>query len=185
MATTYKDVLLISENTIKENFSLDKNVSTVYIIPTIKLSQDIHLQKILGTDLYNFIRETVFNDPTLEATGNEDVKYLVDNYIKDTLLYFTLSELVLPISFKIRNLGVVSNNDEHLTNALITEVEYLKEHYKQYGQYYAERLSNYLCTNRNLFADYFSNQSRDILASNNNYTCPIYLGTPKNRSYRN
>jgi hypothetical protein len=179
---SYKQVMLISENTIKENLSLDKNVSYTYIAPIIKVVQDIRLQRVLGGALYDKVRQTVVDDPTLAAPENADIKVLVDNYIKDLLLYGIIAELQVQLSFKTRNLGVVSNNDLGATTTSIENVNYLKEYYLNYAKFYEERTTVYLCNNSTLYPEY-NGANDDIMPVAENYSSPIFTGDSAKSSY--
>lgn len=172
--STIQDVLLISENTIKESLSLDDNLSYGYIGPAIQVAQDIRLQRILGKSLYDSIRQTILDDPDLSATGNEAVKTLLDNYIKNCLLYEVASQIVIPLSFKTRNLGVIQNNDLNSVIPSTSDIQYLKDYYTDIAQFYEERLIEYLCENASDYPDYKS-VLYGINPDDNAYTCAIVL----------
>ena len=46
-------VLFISEETIKNSTTINGNVDVEMLLPYIKVAQDIHVQQVLGTDLYD------------------------------------------------------------------------------------------------------------------------------------
>ena len=73
-------VLFISEETIKNSTTINGNVDVELLLPYIKVSQDIHVQQLLGTNLYEKI-EAEITAGTL--TGN--YKILVDEYIQPVL----------------------------------------------------------------------------------------------------
>lgn len=175
----YRKVQLISENTIKENLQLDSNVSYAYIAPTIKTVQDIRLQTVLGSVLYDSIRKAIVADPTLAQPANSDIKILVDNYIKDCLLNEIIAELQIPISFKTRNLGVVQNTDDNVQAADMESVKYLRNYYLNFAKFYEERLTNFLCANTDKYPQYLERESNGIAPTNINYTCPIVLNNKK------
>lgn len=170
----YKNVMLISENTIKESLAIDKNLSYGYIAPVIRVAQDIRLQRVLGTSLYDAIRKAVVDDPTLTEIGNAQFKILLDDYIKNCLLYSVLAELQSVVTFKTRNLGVVNNNDLGSVNATLSEINFLQEKYTNYAKFYEEQLTDHLCHNKTLYPDY-KYVDEGIDPTRKNYTCPIKL----------
>ena len=108
---SHRNVLLISEDYLKTESFLDDNVSGKYLLTAIKMAQDIELQSIIGTKLLHSIQKKVF-DNVIELEDNWRYKDLLDNYIQPFLLYQVLSEIVIPISYKMSNFGVMQSSDE-------------------------------------------------------------------------
>ena len=139
-------ILLISEDYIKTNSGLNDNVWGSYLAPAIREAQDIKLQQILGSALYEKILEMVENG----AIRNDDFKpykALLDDYIQPYLMYQTISDLVPIIGVKLTNIGVVVSNDEHLTNLSQSERELVQTYYEQRAEFYGKRLQNFLKAN--------------------------------------
>ena len=51
--SNYLNVMLISEATLKKYTLLNDNVDGKYILPAIKMSQDIDLETLIGTPIVN------------------------------------------------------------------------------------------------------------------------------------
>lgn len=143
-------ILLISEDYIKTNSGLNDNVWGNYLTPAIREAQDIKLQQILGTSLYEAILEQVKNG-AIKNDHFKPYKTLLDDYIQPYLMYQTISDLVPIIGVKLTNIGVVVSNDEHLTNLTQGERELVQTYYGQRAEFYGKRLQNFLIDNR---ADY-------------------------------
>jgi hypothetical protein len=143
-------ILLISEDYIKTNSGLNDNVWGNYLTPAIREAQDIKLQQILGTSLYEAILEQVKNG-AIKNDHFKPYKALLDDYIQPYLMYQTISDLVPIIGVKLTNIGVVVSNDEHLTNLTQGERELVQTYYGQRAEFYGKRLQNFLIDNR---ADY-------------------------------
>ena len=60
MAVTHK--LLISADTLKQNTTISQNVDENLIHPVIMVAQDQYIQPILGTDLFNYLKDN-FDTP--------------------------------------------------------------------------------------------------------------------------
>ena len=52
-------VLLISENTLKQDSLINNNVDSVYLLPAIQVAQDQGLQQIIGSKLYEKICDDI------------------------------------------------------------------------------------------------------------------------------
>lgn len=135
---------LISEDYIKSESTLDNNVSGKYIQQAIKLAQDIALQEVIGTNLYNYIQN---NFESLTGLYEE----LLEQYIQPFLLYKVLSEIVIPITYKIGNFGLVTTNDEN--QSVSDQVDKIKTYYDNKANTYKKRLQDYIVYNRNSFPE--------------------------------
>ncbi len=70
-------VLFINETYLKNNSVVDENTDMKVIQPTIEDAQNIHLHPVLGSDLFNDLKDKIINDtlnvdeetliPTLKA----------------------------------------------------------------------------------------------------------------------
>lgn len=170
------NVLLISEDYIKTNSFLDDNLYSKPLFPCIKLAQDIHLQSILGTALLNDIYNVIENGE-INNDENKHYKYLIDNYIRDFLMYEVIVELIPVISVKLENIGMVMNNDEHTSNISKNERDYIETQYKYKADFYANRLRGYLCDNYNTYYSNINSTCGDIKPNlKPNESCGIFLG---------
>ena len=77
---------LISEAKLREYTDIDNNIDTALIKNGIRESQDIELQRLLGTLLYDKML-TLVSGGTIGDAGNSNYKTLLDDYIQNFLLY--------------------------------------------------------------------------------------------------
>ena len=145
-------IFLISEDYIKTNSGLNDNVWGSYLAPAIREAQDIKLQQILGTNLYQSLLNKV-SDGTIKNSDLKPYKTLLDDYVQIYLTYQTISDLVPIIGVKLTNLGVMVSNDEHLTNLSQSERELVQTYYAQRAEFYGKRLQEYLKDNCNAFGE--------------------------------
>jgi hypothetical protein len=138
---SHRNVLLISEDYLKTESFLDDNVSGKYLLTAIKMAQDIELQSIIGTNLLHSIQKKVF-DNVIELEANKRYKDLLDNYIQPFLLYQVLSEIVIPISYKMSNFGVMQSSDEKDYAVDNKQINLVKKFYFDKANVYKERLQN-------------------------------------------
>lgn len=174
------NVLLISEDYIKTHTSLGDNLTAGYLLPTIKLAQDINLQNVIGTKLYDRLRELVDSG---DITTEIDYKHLLDVYIQPFLAYSVVSMVTLPAAFKITNAGVVRTEDEKMSNVSLSDVNLIKEYYNKYANYYKNLLQKYLLDYQSIYPELNRADLKDI-ESNLRSTADtsIWLGGARGKS---
>ena len=145
-------ILLVSEDYIKTNSNLNDNVWGDYLLPAIREAQDMGLQSIIGSCLYNQIL-TLVDNSTIADSGNTAYKVLLDEYIQPYLLYQVLTDLIPIIGTKLANLGTVISNDEHIINLTEAERSNLKHYYEMRADFYCRRMQEYLLNNKDLYPE--------------------------------
>lgn len=171
--------LIISQRYVKETSEIDENVDMNLINPTIWRCQEQYIQAYLGTPLYEKIQADIVAD-TLTA----DYLTLVNNYIADTLLYYTMYEVQVPLLYKMRNKSVAKANSDNALPVSYTEHKYLRDFYKDKAEYFAKRLTDYLCVNSTLFPEYNNFTSSDqIRPKSAHSTVSVYLGGGGKKTY--
>jgi len=171
------NVLFISEKTIKADTLINDNVGAEYILPAIRTAQDMGVQNIIGTVLFNKLK-SIIADGSITQPENEAYKVLLDDYIAPYLEWKVMSDIQLPLAFKMRNSGITQTNNEHQSNSIMKDAQTLATYYDQKAIFYSHRLSDYLIANQNLYPEYtaWSNIS-DMKANPNAYNTGIYLGS--------
>ena len=172
-------VLFISENFLKDNTQVSKNVDVKYIREAILWCQDSEIQPVLGTTFYNELKNDVTNST---LAGNN--KTLMDDYIQPCLKHYVTAECLEMAHYKITNKGLQIQDGEQSTPAGRSDVNRLIEKETNKAQWYKQRLLNYLCEYSNLFANYENPESglHIIQPVKDGYTTNIFLGV--RRGYR-
>lgn len=170
-----KNVLLISEDILKDRTTLHGNVDPKLLFPEIKAAQDMYIHPILGTALYNKIISEV------EAgTITGDYKTLLDDYIIDCILYYTLSSLPEALSYQMWNKGVVRKQGDNTELPSMGELIDISNRFRIRAEWYGDRMNKYLKANASssFLPEYLSpgDTSDTITPEVNSYTMPIYLG---------
>ena len=147
--TTMNNILLISEKTIKENSLVSNNVDGKYIQNAIRTAQDISLQPIIGQKLFERLCEGV-SEQNLTELETE----LISDYIHPVLLNAVMSDLVLQLTYKFRNLGIVQTTDANIMIPSLNELQYIREDYNMKAAFYMNRLSDFLEANCTKFKQY-------------------------------
>lgn len=184
MADNYKNTLLISSDYLKSVTNLSENIDDDYILPAIRLSQDIELEATIGTALTNKIKE-IIADNTIGNEENKFYKILLDDYIQMMLAYYTVANLTLPISIKFNNFGLTRTDDDRTYNISFDELGQIKEYYSKYADYYKYRLQLYLIENYFQFPELQQWHSIDELQTNlySASGCSIWLGGARGKSF--
>jgi hypothetical protein len=168
-----KNILFISEQKLKDSSMLSDNIDPKQLLPTVKAVQDRYIHTMLGTALYEKLQNDILND-----TVAGDYKILLDQYVTDALIWYTLSEMPMHLQYKMVNKGVVTRTGEAIQVSSFNEVQALMDNFRSWAQWYAERTTDYLCANSERFPEYINpgSKSDTIHPDVTQYTCGIYLG---------
>jgi hypothetical protein len=168
------NILLISDDMIKDRTVIHGNIDPQLIYPDIKVAQDMYILPLLGSALYNKIQAEI------EAgTLSGDYKTLLDKYVVDALIYYTLTDLPQTLSYQFWNKGVIRKQGDNTQLPTMSELIDVSNKYKQRAEFYANRcrlyLRQYAAT---LFPEYLNPGSGidDMRPEHKAYTMPIYLG---------
>lgn len=174
-----ENILLISDLMIKERTAIHGNIDPKLIYPDIKVAQDMYILPILGTGLYNKL-QTIISDGSISSNpANSNYKGLIDKYLVDALMYYTLAELPTTISYQFWNKGVMRKQGENTDLPTMSELIDLSNKYKNRAEFYAERLKMYIIQNAPaMFPEYLNPGSTvdTITPEQRSFTMPIYLG---------
>ena len=96
------DTLIISEAKLRQFTDINDNLDSRFITSAVIESQDIHIQRIIGTLLYNKIMSDIDSS---SLSGN--YKSLVDDYVQPALLYWSYYECLEAIYIRPRNNGLL------------------------------------------------------------------------------
>jgi len=150
--------LFVTRHDISVFTAANGNIDNDKILPFINQAQDIHIQNYLGTDLYNKIQaEIVANtlvDPYLS---------LLNDYIKDMLLHWSMVEYLPYAGVNIANGGIYTKNPENSTALTKDHVDSLVERSRTTAQFYTNRFIDFMQNNaQSLFPEYYSNSQEDM-----------------------
>ena len=188
----FRTTLLISAKELKNNGTiLSGNIDDNYLSSTIVTCQEVYLEQITGTALYHKLQMLVYNQITgqedgIYDPGNEAYKDLLEEMVKPYLKARATVDILYPVSYKIRNMGVMKSSDTNLQNADMNDIKYLEKQYLTYVAEYEQRLSEYLCANKEKFEElqadvpaYFDSPSLGKDYANES---GLWLGSKKNKT---
>ena len=143
-------ILLVSEDFVKTNSSLNDNLWGKFLLPAIREAQDINLQIYLGECLYKTILGMV-QDGSITASTNESYKALLDDYVQPYLLYQVQANIIPTINVKLGNIGSVVSNDEHIATLSQGNIDLVQRDFQLKADFYAQRMLNFILNHSSEF----------------------------------
>lgn len=136
-------VLLIGINKLKANSYIDLNVDDKKIRVAVEFIQDLIIKESIGFDLYNTLAVLIRKE-AIEGQW----KVLLIDYIHPIFYYGVVAELIVPLSFKNRNIGTFQASDDKVYNTGLNDIKYLTSYYNNKKDFYLSKLQNYLNCNK-------------------------------------
>lgn len=150
--------LLISENNLKERSIINDNVDWQTIKPVVMVVQDIYLQKLIGTDLYQKLMNDVIASlqpaPTPIPTN---YKTLIDDYVSDYLHWMIVAHAGNAIKYRYMNKGVMEKNSENSSPVSPDTLKSITDTWLNYAEHYGQMLVQYIQQNVSLYPEYLTN----------------------------
>lgn len=165
-------ILLISENYVKANSNISESIDSKLLTSSIISMQDLKLEPLLGTALFNAIKDQAATNTLTPANTT-----LLNNYIQRTLLYWVLNDCLMYVHLKVNNKGVQRHNDQFSQPADFNEMKRLGDTYEKKAYEYARRATMYIRENIALFPLYDNpgNGIDTIMPQRPNPTGGMYL----------
>ena len=142
---------------LKKNSVISGNLDDDKLNFVIKNAQLIHIQNYLGTDLYDELQVKA-----LAGTLSAVQELLIDDYISDMLVWWSLTEFVSVGAYTISNKGILKHTDETAETVSKAEIDALVLRYQKTAGYFTERLVRFLCDNSTDYPEYNTNSGSDI-----------------------
>ena len=136
MTTTF----IISETKLRMFTDLNDNVDTELLRNAVRESQDIEIQRILGTNLYEKILSEI-NASTLSGV----YLTLVEDYVQNSLLYWAYYYALEYVMLRPRNNGLlIPNGGENSLAVDRSWFEQKRQSIKNKAEFYSQKLTAYL-----------------------------------------
>jgi len=166
-------VLFISEEKLKDSTAINLNVDVDILLPFVRQAQKLYVETKLGTDLTEKLEAEI-----IAGTLAGAYKTLVDEYIGDMLPSMALYHAIPYLRFKVENGNIYSKSSETGTALTTEEAQHLREEVKNTGEYYVERMIEYVTNNIGSFPEYNTNSGADISPNKNAYYNGMNLEKP-------
>ena len=158
--------LLITRQDMVQFTQINGNLDTAKFQNCIKISQDIEIQEMLGTDLLKKIQADIVAQNLVDPYLS-----LLNDYIKDCLIHFAYARYLPNGAYTISNKGIFKHNSENSDTVDKNEIDYLEGKALQTAMNYKERFVQYMNFNQSSFPEYTSNSDGDVFPSDDvNFT---------------
>tara|TARA_R100000541_G_scaffold390_2_gene3310 strand:- start:1336 stop:1827 length:492 start_codon:yes stop_codon:yes gene_type:complete len=156
----------------KRNSVVNLNVDDELIHPQIIKAQNLNIERVLGTNLFDVLIAEV----TSGAVSDRMVT-LLEDYIQPALVEWVTYSGILYFNYKITNKAVVKKSSDNSEASSLNEVNFLRQSVRDDAEYYTDRLAKYLCANEVLYPEYIEGNINDddIVPSKKSFFGGIYL----------
>jgi hypothetical protein len=168
--------LFITRNDIIKNSPLQGALDADALLPFVRTAQDKYLKNLLGTVLFFYLQEKILDNTV--GSLSEYYQDLLDDYIKNTLIWYACVEYIPFSSVQFKSNGSVKQTSEQGTAPSKSEIDYLLSKALNNADYYALRLQNYLIAYSNNIPQYLEtvgNQTQIYPDQSNQYFGGIQL----------
>ena len=164
--------LYISATRLKTDSALGGSVDDDLIMNYILLAQDMHILPALGTELDNDLKAHI-----QAGSLAGDNKTLVETYIQPALVQFAFATVLPFLRLRMVNNSVVTMSSEQGGTVGHDELKPLINASMDQGEFYRERLIDYIQNNTSLFPEYSTNTGADLNPTTQNYYAGLNLDT--------
>lgn len=159
MATT----LFINRTDLIRNSIMDGNVDTDKFIQFIKIAQEIDVQQIMGTKMYDGLTTAI---PNIDLPANARWKTVLDDFIAPMLIWYAQSNYMPFAAYQIKNGGVFKHTSENAQSVDKNEIDFLVEKARTNAEWYSRRFIDFMSFNQTTYPEYTSNVNDDLYPSN-------------------
>lgn len=143
---------LISPDDVKAASNVNLNIDDGDCAAAIRTAQNIYLRDIIGDNLLEALIEMA-SGGTIEESGNTAYKELLDTYVFEFLAYRAMVDILIPISFRIRNIGISQDYDSNIAAAQLQNIFEVEDWYRTQAIDKANRMIDFLLTNKDAFPE--------------------------------
>ena len=155
-------VLFVSPADVIKRTGINGNVDRDQMIQFIKIAQDIHIQNILGTRLFEKLKSDI-------SAGSIPSNYqsLLDDYIQDMVVHYAAIEILPYIHYKVANGGIYTKGAENSTSVTKEDLDYLVQKERDIAEHYARRFVDHMSFNNATYPEYNQNNNDDMYPTKN------------------
>jgi hypothetical protein len=143
-----QNVLLISEQKIKNFTDIDQNVTSAVLLPFISVVQQTKLEYIIGGKYYLELLDGVINSNL--STNNLN---FLEYFAQPLLIWAAYAECLPSVFMRIKNNGIVNGAENTVT---IKEMEYMQTAANDRSQFFEQRMIEQIIWNSNLYPSVFN-----------------------------
>lgn len=146
------NVLFVDPAKLKRESYTDSNVSEDDVRTAIIYIQDMIVENVTGTCLFEQLKVLVCKK-NISMPPYRWYKKLLDEYLLKIFIYGVQAELQIPKSFQLREQGVVQADKENLSVPSLKDIQALNDHYIERRNFYVKRAVDFLQCNSGCFRE--------------------------------
>ena len=165
-------VLMLTADYYKRNSVVNLNVDEELLHPQIIKAQNLRIEKILGTNLF----DTVLTEIDAQSYTARIIT-LLEDYIQPALVEWVTYTALPYLNYKITNKSISKKSSDNSEPSDLNEVNYLRQNIRDDAEYYSERMTKFLEANTDTYPEYLEGNADcdDIKPSKLNFISGIYL----------
>ena len=165
-------ILLMSTDYYKRNSVVNLNVDSELLKPQIIKAQNMNIERILGSNLFNVVLSAVES-----STVTARLVTLLEDYIQPALIEWTTYTALPYLNYKITNKSVSKKSSDNSESSSMNEINFLRQDIRDDAEYLSERMTKFLEANLETYTEYDNGNTEcnDIKPSKNNFFSSIYL----------
>lgn len=166
------NTLMISSDYYKRNSVVNLNVDSELINPQIVKAQNMNIERILGTTLFDVVISEI--DTGVVSPRIVD---LLENYIQPALVEWVTYVGLPYLNYKFTNKSVAKKSSDNSEASTLSEINFLRQDIRDDAEYLSERMTKFLEANLETYTEYDNGNTGcdDIKPSKNNFFSGIYL----------
>jgi hypothetical protein len=145
----------IDESYVRDNLPVEYSLLSGNILPALQQAHFINARDILGDRLFDKINELILTGD-IDLLINERFKFLLDQYLQNVVLYWTMVYMTTNLLAKYANRGIQSQSGEFSTNVDLSVWRTLKNEFSDLATYYSQRANDWLFWNQNDYVPYYT-----------------------------
>lgn len=170
-----QSILLTTPARVKSLTAFGGTIDDELLYPIILTAQEKYIHPTLGGDLYFKIQDLISAD-TIDDVANAAYKTVLTEYILPALVQYTFAEGVPLLRLRFAHNAVTTMASEQSTAASADDIRPIVESAMTIGNWYRERLIDYLCHVTNL-PEYNTTTAPNVTPSIQNYTQGLNIDT--------
>lgn len=169
-------VLFLSADAVKQQSAINLNLDNKDVEVHIIKAQDLCVQPLIGTRLFEKLREDVINNTLVEPYST-----LLDDYLNDVLVNESIRRALPFIMYNVNRKGINTFSDDYSESVQQSELTHLQNIFKSDSEFYQQRVTDYLFHNAEKFPEFETGSEDDMLPNYGSaYSPNIYLGVNNN-----
>ena len=165
-------VLMFTADYYKRNSVVNLNVDNELIHPQIVKAQNMNIERVLGSDLFNLVLTEIES-----GVVSARVITLLEDYIQPALVEWVTYTALPYLNYKFTNKSIAKKDSDNSSASDLNEINFLRQDIRDDAEYLSERITKYLEANLTLFPEYHNGNSDcdDIKPTKNNFISGIYI----------